>query len=345
MLASSWCPACATVEPLDHRMEWLENFIGDCLWRFAPETMFRQRMCWRMWRRVARGCTQTMTGALRSLGALRLDTHDIVGSERTRLVLDAARQRGYCAGRLRFLGHRTPVSAVERDGQWSCFSVLPRGGAGPRSLRLEDKGVFRRSCIELGLPIPAGGTARTFAAARRIAESIGYPVVVKPRSGSRSRHVTVGVRNGEELRTAFDSARRCDWKVIVERQVPGDVLRMTMVGDRLVAAALRQPTDGWRVTLEAGGKITDVTDGLHPTITAAAERLARAFETLLVGFDAMSVDHRRPINDAPFAFIEANGLPFIEMHHAPSVGQPRDVAGALLDLLLGSDRNAQQFGG
>lgn len=337
---STWCSACATAEPLDHRTEWLENMIGDVLWRFAPETLFRQQTCWRMWRTIARCCTRAMTGALRALGALRLDEGDTAGAERTRLVLEAARRRGHPTGRIRFLGYRTPVSVVERDGRWSCFSVLPRGGAGPRSLRLEDKGVFRRCCIELGLPVPAGGTARTFAAARRIAESIGYPVVVKPRSGSRSRHVTVGVRNVEELRKAFNSARRCDWKVIVERQVPGDVLRMTVVGGRLVAAALRQPTDGWRVTLEAGGKITDVTDELHPTIRAAAERLAHAFETPLVGFDAMSVDHRRPINDAPFAFIEANGLPFIEMHHAPAQGQARDVAGALLDLLLAPDRNS-----
>lgn len=336
MPVSSWCPACATIEPLNHRAEWLENVIGDILWRFAPETIFRQQMCWRMWRAAARSCTRAVAGALRTLGMLRIDAEDTVGAERTRLILDAARQRGYRAGRLRFLGHRTPVSAVERDGRWFCFSVLPRNGAGPRSLRLEDKGVFRRSCIKLGLPIPAGGTIRTFAVAWRIAESIGYPVVVKPRSGSRSRHVTVGARNVEELRTAFNSARRCDWKVIVERQVPGEVLRMTVVGGRLVAAALRQPTDGWRVTLEAGGKITDVTDDLHPTIRAAAERLAHEFETPLVGFDAMSVDHRRPINDTPFAFIEANGLPFIEMHHAPSVGKPRDVAGALLDMLLGS---------
>lgn len=334
---SAWCSSCATIEPLDHRMEWLENMIGDALWRFAPETLFRQRMCWRMWRAVARGFTRAVSGILRSLGALRLDVNDTAGAERTRLVLDAARRRGYRAGRIRFLGYRTPVSAVERDGCWSCFSVLPRNGAGSRSLRLEDKGVFRRLCTELGLPVPAGDTARTYASARRIAESVGYPVVVKPRSGSRSRHVTVGVRNVEDLRTAFNSARRCDWKVIVERQVPGDVLRMTVVGGRLVAAALRQPTDGWRVTLEAGGEITDVTDELHPTIRAAVERLAHAFETPLVGFDAMAVDHRRPINDAPFAFIEANGLPFIEMHHAPAVGQPRDVAGALLDLLLASD--------
>lgn len=336
MSAAPPCPACATAEPLDHRQEWLENMIGDILAHFAPETMFRQRVTWQIWRAIARGCTHAMAGVLQAFNVLQMDEDDTVSTARTRLILDAARHRGYRAGRIRFLGYRTPVSSVECDGRRHYFAVLPRGGAGPRSLRLEDKGVFRRSCIELGLPIPAGGTARTYASAQRIAESIGYPVVVKPRSGSRSRHVTVGVRNSEELRAAFNSARRCDWKVIVERHVPGDVLRVTVVGGRLIAAALRQPTDGWRVTLEAGGRITDVTDELHPTITAAAERLARAFETPLVGFDAIAVDHRRPINDAPFAFIEANGLPFIEMHHAPSVGKPRDVAGALLDMLLGS---------
>ncbi len=338
MADAAWCPACATVEPLDHRTEWFENFYSDLIWRFAPEHLFRFPMCWRMWRAVARGFTWTVTRTLRWMGALRLDDGDGVGAVRTRLVLDAARARGDHVGRLRFLGYRTPVSVVERDGHWYCFSVLPRGNAGPRSLRIEDKHVFRRTCIGLGLPVPPGGVARTFAVARRIAESVGYPVVVKPRSGSRSRHVTVDVRDAEALRIAFETARQCDWKVVVERQVPGDVLRMTLVSGRLVAAALRQPTEGWRVTLEAGGRITDVTDELHPSIVDAAERLARALEVQLVGFDAIASDHRRPINDAPFAFIEANGLPFIEMHHTPDVGQPRDVAGALLDILLTSQR-------
>ncbi|MBI4434762.1 hypothetical protein HY635_03025 [Candidatus Uhrbacteria bacterium] len=335
-MASAWCPACATVEPLDHRTEWFENFYSDLIWRFAPEHLFRQPVCWRIWRMVARGFTRTVVGFLRQIGAIRVDDGETAGAVRTRLVLDAARARGYRVGRLRLFGYRTPVSVVERAGRWYCFSVLPRGNAGPKSLRIEDKSVFRRTCIALGLPVPPGGVARTLVVARRIAETIGYPVVVKPRSGSRSRHVTVGVGDAGALRTALHSARQCDWKAVVERQVPGDVLRMTVVGGRLIAAALRQPTDGWRVTLEAGGRITDVTDELHPSIVDAAERLARALEVQLVGFDAIAVDHRRPTNDAPFTFIEANGLPFIEMHHAPDVGRPRDVAGALLDLLLAS---------
>jgi hypothetical protein len=337
MPAASWCPACATVEPLNHRVERLENVMADFLWRFAPEYLFRSPPWWRRWCACADAVGRSTLSLLRRVGWARLNEADRTMARRTQLVLDVARRQGYRAGRLCVLGARTPLCVVERGSHWRCFEVLPRGAAGPWSLHLDDKAAFRSTCAALGLPVAPGGVTRTFAAAQAIATSVGYPVVVKPRSGSRSRHVTVGVRDTAALRSAFDSARRCDWKVIVERHVPGDVLRMTVVGGRLIAAALRQPLSGeWRVTLEAGARITDVSDELHPTIVAAVERLAAALEVQLVGFDAIAADYRRPITDAPFAFIEANGLPFIEMHHAPTVGQPRDVAGALLDLLLGS---------
>src|SRR5690606_27331100 len=52
---------------------------------------------------------------------------------------------------------------------------------------------------------------------------------------------TVGVETREELAAAFAAARRYDDDVIVERYVPGHDFRLLVVGDRLVAAARRDP--------------------------------------------------------------------------------------------------------
>lgn len=73
--------------------------------------------------------------------------------------------------------------------------------------------------------MPQGGFARTFEEAKRIFDRIQKPVIVKPRLGSRGRHVVTYVRNHDDLRHAFKIARQlCLW-VIVEEQIIGPVYR------------------------------------------------------------------------------------------------------------------------
>lgn len=79
-----------------------------------------------------------------------------------------------------------------------------------------------------------------------------------------------------------------------------------------------------------GGYFTDLTDEVPKENIAYLERGAKASGLPLVGFDVIS----RDIRDAhePITFLEANTAPFIEIHHIPYEGTPRDVAGALWDL-------------
>jgi len=54
-------------------------------------------------------------------------------------------------------------------------------GTSPESIaRAEDRGKFKALLEKLGLRQPPNGTARSFAESRRIAEEIGYPVLVRP---------------------------------------------------------------------------------------------------------------------------------------------------------------------
>ena len=65
----------------------------------------------------------------------------------------------------------------------------------------------------------------SFEEAKKIFDRIEKPVIVKPRLGSRGRHVVTYVRNHDDLRHAFKIARQlCLW-VIIEEQIIGPVYR------------------------------------------------------------------------------------------------------------------------
>lgn len=115
---------------------------------------------------------------------------------------------------------RKPIPGTRRKSI-ILFSGLPR----PKTVDnanlalLDDKGVFKKTCEKNNLPVPKGGVARTFEEAKKIFDRIEKPVIVKPRLGSRGRHVVTYVRNHDDLREAFHIARQlCLW-VIVEEQI------------------------------------------------------------------------------------------------------------------------------
>src|SRR5262249_16801245 len=58
---------------------------------------------------------------------------------------------------------------------------VPVVGTSPESIHLaEDRGAFGALLQRAGLPAPAYGTATSFDEAKKIAETIGYPVLVRP---------------------------------------------------------------------------------------------------------------------------------------------------------------------
>ncbi|HLU29210.1 MAG TPA: carbamoyl-phosphate synthase large subunit [Glycomyces sp.] len=75
------------------------------------------------------------------------------------------------------LGGQTPLGLADRLAE----AGLPVVGTSPAAIdAAEDRGVFGRLLDELGLAMPAGGTATSFAEAREVAAQIGYPVLVRP---------------------------------------------------------------------------------------------------------------------------------------------------------------------
>ncbi|MFC8733929.1 carbamoyl-phosphate synthase large subunit [Luteimicrobium sp. NPDC057192] len=75
------------------------------------------------------------------------------------------------------LGGQTPLSLAQKLAD----AGLPILGTSPEAIdAAEDRGVFGQVLADAGLPAPAFGTARSLDRAREVAESIGYPVLVRP---------------------------------------------------------------------------------------------------------------------------------------------------------------------
>ncbi len=86
--------------------------------------------------------------------------------------------------------------------------------------------------------------------------------------------------------------------------------------------------------LSTGGTAIDMTDVVHPDNRLMAERAVQAVGLDVGGVDFLTEDVTRSFKDVGGAIVEVNAAPGFRMHVAPSEGQPRDVAGPVMDMLF-----------
>jgi len=105
----------------------------------------------------------------------------------------------------------------------------------------QDKQLTKRLLAAAGVPVPAGRAVKDAEDAWKAACEIGVPVVVKPLDGNQGKGVTVNITTKEQLLKAYAVATEFRDNILVERYMPGNDFRLLVVGDRLVAAARRDP--------------------------------------------------------------------------------------------------------
>jgi cyanophycin synthetase len=85
--------------------------------------------------------------------------------------------------------------------------------------------------------------------------------------------------------------------------------------------------------LSTGGTSIDRTDEIHPDNVTACEMAADVIGLDIAGIDVLTSDIGVPFKDNGAVIIEINAAPGIRMHTHPAEGRPRNVAGAILDML------------
>ena len=105
----------------------------------------------------------------------------------------------------------------------------------------QDKELTKKLLHAAGVPVPLGRPVISEADAWAAAQEIGLPVVVKPRDGNQGKGISVNVTTEAGVKAAYTAARACREEVLVERFLPGSDYRLLVVGNKLVAAARREP--------------------------------------------------------------------------------------------------------
>jgi cyanophycin synthetase len=328
------------------------------------------------------------------------ELHELFEDERlgpsTGAIVDAAMARGIpyrrlTSGSLVQFGwgvHQRRIQAAELD----CTSAIAEDIA-------QDKDLTKQLLAAAGVPVPEGklvnDAAHAWAVAQEIMTTCAGSVVVKPQDGNQGKGVTVNIQTREAVFAAYASAREISANVMVERYLPGYDFRLLVVGDRLIAAARRDPAHvigdgqhtirqlvdtvnrdprrgeghataltrirldeialatlheqdlhadaipaaGQRVmlrhnaNLSTGGTATDVTEGVHPQLAAAAIAAAKTVGLDICGVDVVCNTMSQPLEAQAGGVVEVNAAPGLRMHIAPSYGKGQRVGEAIVDLL------------
>ncbi len=95
------------------------------------------------------------------------------------------------------------------------------------------------------MPIPVGKTLDTDEAIISYANEIGYPVIIKPLSGSMGKGVYTNISNENELANILKELRSkySYQQYIVEKHYDGNEYRIYVVGDKVIGATNRIPAN------------------------------------------------------------------------------------------------------
>ena len=105
----------------------------------------------------------------------------------------------------------------------------------------QDKELTKKLLHAAGVPVPLGRSVSNVEDAWAAAQEVGLPVVVKPQDGNQGKGVTVNITTREQLEAAYQAATEFRDDIMVERFLPGNDFRLLVIGNKLIAAARRDP--------------------------------------------------------------------------------------------------------
>ncbi|HAT4455325.1 TPA: hypothetical protein RGI28_001968 [Legionella pneumophila] len=107
--------------------------------------------------------------------------------------------------------------------------------------KYDNKWTLKKKLLDSKIPCPLGRVFISSKNAYNYGISLGFPLVVKPLSESLSIHTSCNIQTPNELKDAIKIVKQVDFRVLVEKHVPGDVYRSLIIDDSLIACVRRQP--------------------------------------------------------------------------------------------------------
>ena len=156
------------------------------------------------------------------------------------IIIDEARRRGIA---VEVLDAAAGYFSLSHGGRSIvCRESLSELTSAIAMSRCDDKQVTRRLLARAGLSVPAQHTCQDDESDVAFLREHGA-VVVKPVRGEQGRGISVNIRDEAGLRAAIETARNESPEVFLEQFHDGSDLRVIVIADAVVAAAIRKPPE------------------------------------------------------------------------------------------------------
>lgn len=180
-----------------------------------------------------------------------------------------------------------------------------------------------------GLRMPQAAVAWGTDSALDALPKLGYPVVIKPVTGSWG-HLTARVQNEEQGRTilehraALPNPQQHVFYLQEHIDKPGRDIKVYVAGDRVISAIYKNAVDDWRTNTAIGGAATPcpITPELTELAVAAAHAVGGGFLGVDLLIDQQEQLYANEVNHTPefHGAIDATGM---------------DIAGSIVDWAVG----------
>ncbi len=167
---------------------------------------------------------------------------------RSSCFIEEMRKRGAtCYAMQSIFGYTNHFKIEVDDGKIFRFETLPIAEFANKynTKIVDDKELTKQHCKKGGFPVADGGSFWFWQ--KRKAIQFGknvFPLVVKPRSGSVSRHVTTNIQNNVQLEEAIHHTISYSPTFIIERFIPNTfVYRVTVVDFDFVVCVQQVPAN------------------------------------------------------------------------------------------------------
>ena len=227
-MAEKYCQHCWPSKRKNHLDNHLDFYINKLV---APFGYLAEIVSTRFQRLFWHGLLETLRFIRLAKLESNLQKHDF--RNRAFIFLAEARRRLLPIYAIKLFGRYTGDFCFIYNKKRHYYEEIPTTAL-QTHYHLDDKWKIKNILQQYNLPVAKGKVFVSKAKALKFSQTLDYPLVVKPNSGSLSHHLTCPIESEDQLLVAIDLARKYCPEFIVEEFIEGNLYRATVVGQEKV---------------------------------------------------------------------------------------------------------------
>lgn len=152
---------------------------------------------------------------------------------RSLIFFNEAKKRGIDIWAIKVFGKYNNEFRFKYNNKFYFYEEIPLT-LKQNAYHLDDKIRIKNILNKNKEPVAAGKIFTNSQKAYNFGQTIGFPLVVKPNSGSLSHHVTCNITDQQQLKKAIQVAKQYRPDFIVEQYIDGNLYRACVIGQKQV---------------------------------------------------------------------------------------------------------------